>query len=467
MKNLLQINDVFSLKAKTERYDSKIKDWLKSRSQDENKFKDFSHALKQQTQSQHDEVCKNGNSAERSAVKLPQETNKCNKDLCKSTNEVKKTPTVEREIRESSNETVDGDKDIPVEFLEVLSDKNVNFEAYEKKFPLESSLKKTSEDSDGDFLKEISKTEKGDKIEVEEKLPEDQNEKKDFNATLIVSLIVENRQILPEIETEKISLDETKKICENDELIVKDLEVVNEDFQKVQKGKINLEKASVKLVNNTLKDSGASHNFQGIQKQQDVFDKFIQVRNLEFSRNFGINSALNEDKQRGGIVSTKQINSFNVEGLQKHKMPERGVQQSSDVFFKENQETKISSVRIENLNIKQDENIITSKAVVHKYDESRQNYTDTASGVIAAIAEQMDELKRVRRNALNVKIDLENGESLNCQLVVSNENLNVRFSAMAEAFKTQLLNHWDRLKHFAEMRNFNLANPYFVNNLAQ
>ena len=433
MENLLQINDVFSLKAKAERCDSKTKDRLKSRSQEENKFKDFSQALKQQTQTQDEDIGKNVNTLEKSDEKLPQETETVNRGIAS-------------------------------DFLEDVREED----SYgEKKIHLEAILMEDVEDEVENSSKEINKTERGDKAEVEERLSEDQNEKKDFNEPLIVPLIVENRQILPKIEPEKISLEDAEKICENDELRIKDLEVVNEDFQKGQKGKINLGKDFIKIVNNSLKDSVIGNTSHVLQNPQDVFDKFVQVRNLEFSLNIGINSALNEDKTKVGIVSAKQINSFNIEELQKHRIPEHNVQQSSDVFFKENPEIKISSARIENLNIKQDENIITAKAVVQKYDESRQNYTDTASNVIAVIAEQMDELKRVRRNALNVKIDLENGESLNCQLVVSNENLNVRFPSITEAFKTQLLNHWDQLKRFAEMRNFNLSNPYFVNNLAQ
>ena len=301
--------------------------------------------------------------------------------------------------------------------------------------------------------------------QLEDQGSEKERKTKNFTKTVDMPIIIENRKILPEVKQENFS-QAGEDLLINEEIVFENQGIVNDDLQKITKPKINAEINSEKSSVKQGKIPNVNDNVYISQKSSDLVDKFVPVKNLEFPRTIGINSALNEDKVKVGIVSTKQINFFNTEGTHKHSVPEQDIQQALESSSHESTEYRISSSRQDTLVFKQDETIMTPKTIIQKYDEARENYTDTASSIIAAISEQMDELKRIRRNALNVKIDLANGESLNCQLILANENLNVRFPSMAEAFKNQILEHWHQLKQFAEERNFNLSTPFFANPLS-
>ena len=38
----------------------------------------------------------------------------------------------------------------------------------------------------------------------------------------------------------------------------------------------------------------------------------------------------------------------------------------------------------------------------------------------------------------------------------------IRFPALEESFKMQILNHWESLRKFAQTRQLNLAEPHFI-----
>lgn len=83
MENLLQIKDLFSMKAKSQPRDSQTNNWLKTQTSDENKFKDFSKALKQQAHSQEESSYNLKNSTDKNLISskktFKQEENLSNK----------------------------------------------------------------------------------------------------------------------------------------------------------------------------------------------------------------------------------------------------------------------------------------------------------------------------------------------------------------------------------------------------
>lgn len=472
MENLLQIKDLFQGKNKIDSYNVKEDKWLKSQLSREHKFKNFSQALNKQIEPEDFQQKKNQDS-----TLAPEEVNK----IVNSSVETIK-PDVQKQKDDSFEETESLEEsslvipaqpvvhnDMELNAVELCNEEvacnKENLTIEDDKISLEDAecftLKDFNERTDN-LSEKISQKENEAIIIEARNAPINHEEKKNFNEITHIPFVVETQNNFQAVNGEEILTEEDKlsdvmpKAFESEEK-----EVIPQEI----KHKIGLDKKTAKVPVQKIKELVAS-NILTQQKPVNVFDKFAQIKNLDFSRNFGTDHALKNDKIKVGIVSTKQISSFNVEGSQKHRMTEQNVQQALEISSQENAENRISSLRQDTLIFKQEENSTAPKIVIQKYDEARQNYTDSVSGVIAAISEQMEELKRVRRNSLNVKIDLANGESLNCQLVLSKENLNVRFPSMAEAFKTQLLEHWHQLKQFAEERNFNLSTPYFANPLS-
>jgi|GEM_PF-6546425 len=464
MENLLQIKDLFPMKVKSQSTDSKTNNWLKAQTSSENKFKDFSKALKQQSNSHEESSYNLKDSTDKNLIP----TNKTFKQDKNLSNELEKNadqPLFSDHHFENLDENAEVNSSIPLENLNDLCDDNFDLDVEDEKTLWNPVLKDEVKDREVVSPKAFISNKEAVVEHDEDQESEEDRKTNVFAEAVDMPIIVENRQILPEIKPENFS-QENEISPINDENISDKLEVINEDFQKVAKNKAHVENFSAKISMKPGLEPMVSDPVYLAQKSSDIGDKSVQPKNLEFLRTIGTNSALNEDKIKVGIVSTKQINSFNVGNSPKHKTLEQNVQQALETSSHETTEYRVSSSRQDTLTFKQDENTVAPKAIIQKYDEVRENYTDTASNVIAAISEQMDELKRIRRNSLNVKIDLENGESLNCQLIVSKENLNVRFPSMAEAFKTQILEHWHQLKQFAEERNFNLSTPYFANPLS-
>ena len=105
---------------------------------------------------------------------------------------------------------------------------------------------------------------------------------------------------------------------------------------------------------------------------------------------------------------------------------------------------------------------VQPKVVVNTYEAVQQDRIESIQGMIATLEQQMDEMKRTRRNSVIVKVDLENGESLNCQVTLTRSDVAIRFPALEESFKTQILNHWEALRKFAQTRQLNLEEPHFI-----
>ncbi len=446
MDNLLQIKDLIPIKEKTKSSDAKADKWLKSITSNEKNFKNFSQALNEKTHLKDNDLDQSKEAFNR-------------KENLSETVEEDKMPTLYQEnILTFSEENIEKGTENLLEYLTSFNDKELDNKVVVNEFPLKQDLPKEFHKEAIVFSEEIVSQETV--LSCDDKIPEmvlenaAPQEKKNGSEISDIPLVVETRPILHEEENFSIN-ENSNEDNENEEVAIE----ANGDLLKLGKKNTN---NSVSIVSKPSKELMIGNTYYFSQDNPAGFDKFVQTKNLDFLRNIGINSASYKDKEKEGIVSVKQVNSFKVENCQKHTTFEDSRSQELGTPLSENLEHSFSSSRQDSLGIRQEESLVTPRTVVQKYDEIRQNYADSVSGVIAAISDQMDELKRVRRNALNVKVDLENGESLNCQLVVSKDNLDVRFSAIADGLKTQILNHWEQLKRFAEMRNFNLSNPYFI-----
>ena len=190
----------------------------------------------------------------------------------------------------------------------------------------------------------------------------------------------------------------------------------------------------------------------------------IQSTQYEIPRGvFGIKHAQNLGNIEGNFVSKKNV-EIDSSSEQKQSVV---VGKTLAKIFVEEQNQDNGSVKLET-HIKHHNVIdfpVSHKTVQGKYEEGQCNYTDPSNEIIAAIAQQVDTMKRGRRNSVIVKVDLENGESLNCQVALSDSNVEVRFPSLELAFKEQILSHWGQLKQVAAAKNLNLVNPFFNNHL--
>ena len=314
MENLLQIKDLFSMKAKSQPRDSQTNNWLKTQTSDENKFKDFSKALKQQTHS-HEESSYNlkDKNLISSNKTFKQEENLSNK-LGKNEDQ----PLFSDHNVENLNENAEKNSNIPLENLNVLCDNNTALDIADEKTPWNLVLKDEVKDTEDVFPKAFISHKEAVVEQSENQESEEDRKTNVFAEAVDTPIIVENRQILPEIKPEIFSQkNEISPI--NDENISDKLEVINEDFQKVAKNKAHVENFSAKISMKPGLEPMVSDHVYLAQKSSDIGDKSVQPKNLEFLRTIGTNSALNEDKIKVGIVSTKQINSFNVGNSPKHK----------------------------------------------------------------------------------------------------------------------------------------------------
>lgn len=467
MENLSQIGDLFQGKNRIGTYDVKEDKWLKSRSQQENTFKEFSEALNKQINTEDPQQDEKQDSAfvqemvnenfNQSTEITKHELQKQNDDLFKEPENFNGPLSVVPWQPEVSN-TI-GLNDVEYHSKEIFYDKG-RLVLEDDKIHLddtESFVSKNFNEITDNLSEKNSQKENEELVFCDEKIPVIYDENEKFTETEAIPFIIENQNNFQGIKAEETWGHKGRIEFES---------VEEEAIPQEIKRKIGTEKGLAKVSVQKEKEFVASNIITSQHQTVNLLDKFVQIKNLDITRNFGTDHALKSGKIKVGIVSTKQISSFDVERHQKLKIAEQDVQQASDASSNKNAENRILFLRQDNLIFKQEESTTLPKVVMQKYDEVRQNYTDSVNGVIAAISEQVEELKRVRRNSLNVKIDLANGESLNCQLVLSKENLNVRFPTMAEDFKAQIIEHWNQLKHFAKERNFNLLTPFFANPLS-
>lgn len=473
MEKLFQIKDLFPGKNKVEAYNVKEDKWLKTQFHRENMFKDFSQALNKQIKPENFQRKESQDSVFRQK--------EVNRAIDQSVEVIKPEVQKHQKQKDDTLEETENLEESSLVIPVVSNNVELNLVELHKEedfYNKEELVPENDKNSLGDVecfaLKDFNATtdnlsekffqkENENLILDNEKIPVRYEKKEKFTEIHTIPFVVENQNNFQEIKEEETLRDNGRLA----EIMSTEFETLEKDtIPQEIKHKIDLQKESTKVSNQKIKDL-VSNNASTQQKTVNVLDKLAQNKNLDFARNFGTDHAFEKSKTKVGIVSTKRISLVNVAGNQKHRMVEQNFQKALDASSYENDENRTSSSRQDTLIFKQEESITAPKIVIQKYDEARQNYTDSVSGVIAAISEQMEELKRVRRNSLNVKIDLANGESLNCQLILSKENLNVRFPSIAEAFKTQLLERWQQLKQFAEERKFNLSTPFFANSLSQ
>lgn len=204
--------------------------------------------------------------------------------------------------------------------------------------------------------------------------------------------------------------------------------------------------------------SSSTESFLGKPSTSNLFE----FQRFETWNNFGIKSALKGDERKGGFVSPYS-NSLKTS---ENSFPQDPSKTSSGSMVAEVLSQKPDMPFLKNLeqHFEGGEAVSTGvqpKIAVNAYETIQQNHIEDVQGIIATLEQKMDELKRSRRNSATVKIDLENGESLNCHVTLVNSDVTVRFSALEENFKAQILKHWEFLRNFAQIRRLNLSDPYF------
>lgn len=176
----------------------------------------------------------------------------------------------------------------------------------------------------------------------------------------------------------------------------------------------------------------------------------------------GIKPALDRVNSKGMMDSTRQVP---VEPFEKGvKVGSSYRAQIGRIMDEDTGEGNAAKERKYSLHSENEEPTvaIVQKTVSQKYLEAQQNYVSPARNVIEMIAQQLDEIKRAKRNSVLVQIDLENGERLQCRFMFKNNNLDIRFPHVDADFKHQILQHWQELKQAANARQLTLSQPEFL-----
>ena len=210
----------------------------------------------------------------------------------------------------------------------------------------------------------------------------------------------------------------------------------------------------LKLLGNT---HNVSFNDEGELDLSKIFDE------NELRNNIGIKSAPKGDERKGGFVSSlSTVFTESEDPLHRESaISSNGsrvaevLSQKDDIPFSKDSEQLLGG---KDVVLPQ----VQPKVAVNTYERVQQDRLETVQGMIATLEQQMDEMKRARRNSVIVKVDLENGESLNCQVTLTRSDVAIRFPALEESFKMQLLNHWESLRKFAQTRQLNLEEPHFI-----
>lgn len=257
---------------------------------------------------------------------------------------------------------------------------------------------------------------------------------------------------------------ETENVIRTDKAVKEEIALPLETQNENVKANPKIVKPSVVSSKNAGKTSNAIQlpNVPLLESSQNT-NHLLNLQHFEGWNNIGIKSAPRESERKGGFVSSHSPVSKEAEGPLHRDLAISSngsrvaevLSQKADVPFSndtgqnfDNQVTILPTVQ--------------SKVAVNTYETVRQEHAETVQGMIATLEQQMDDLKRTRRNSVIVKVDLENGESLNCQVTLARSDVAIRFPALEESFKMQILNHWESLRKFAQTRQLNLTEPHFI-----
>ena len=190
----------------------------------------------------------------------------------------------------------------------------------------------------------------------------------------------------------------------------------------------------------------------------------VNLQHFDTWNNFGIKSAPRVGDRKGGSVSSVSPALTEVEDPlhRETTISSNGSRVAEVLLQKDDMRYRNDSEQhFEDKEVVLPQQV-QPKTAVNTYEEVQQDHLETVQGMIATLEQKMDEIKRTRRNSVIVKVELENGESLNCQVTLSHADVAIRFPALEESFKMQILNHWESLRKFAQTRQLNLAEPHFI-----
>ena len=273
---------------------------------------------------------------------------------------------------------------------------------------------------------------------------------------------------LRNLATDKIDLPEIKS--ESATTAIPDKATLEEKPQnlegRIEPTKMNLKmgKAIPVIPKNEVKTPAtmptlSTQSFDIIQNASNL----LNLQHFDVRDNIGIKSALKGGERKGGFVSSlSTVLTESEDPLHRESAISSNGSRVAEVLSQKN-DTPFPDDLEQHFESK--EAVLPQvqpKVVVNTYEAVQQDRIESIQGMIATLEQQMDEMKRTRRNSVIVKVDLENGESLNCQVTLTRSDVAIRFPALEESFKTQILNHWEALRKFAQTRQLNLEEPHFI-----
>lgn len=206
---------------------------------------------------------------------------------------------------------------------------------------------------------------------------------------------------------------------------------------------------------------GQHSNYPASESDQNLND-ILNIQHRDIKGWVGIKSALKGSDRKDEIVSlhTNIVTAADNLSAQDPINASNG-SKAAEIL---SQKSEVSSADDKDRNFENNENIlpmIQHKSMITKYETVEQNSIENIQGMIATLEQQMETLKRTKRNSVILKVDLVNGESFNCQVTLSHAEIAIRFPALEENFKAQILNHWESLKQFAQKHQLRLSDPHF------
>lgn len=273
---------------------------------------------------------------------------------------------------------------------------------------------------------------------------------------------------LPSSITEKkdllVAKPETLNTTDIDKAVEEKATLLSENQNENVKTNPKALKATLSPHKNGAKTSGRVQlpNIQSFDSLQNT-GNLLNIQHFDGWNNIGIKSAPKGGERKGGFVSSHLPVSTEAEGPLHRDLAISSngsrvaevLSQKTDMPLSNNSEQHLDG-QVTVLPT------VQPKVAVNTYETVRQEHAETVQGMIATLEQQMDDLKRTRRNSVIVKVDLENGESLNCQVTLARSDVAIRFPALEESFKMQILNHWESLRRFAQTRQLNLSEPHFI-----
>ena len=203
------------------------------------------------------------------------------------------------------------------------------------------------------------------------------------------------------------------------------------------------------------KTAGTNAFYEKIEKNANL-DSFAEHNGTKFAK-YNFNTRIEDIKKMNYSDDGKNMSKDNARDFSESRnssFAERTHAFSKTPSFSEN---KLNSIlqTYESVHVKH------SSASHQPNEGTTTSYVDTVRGAIPAIINQIDELKKYRNKSLPLKIDLSDGQTIECRMSILDNTLSIQFDEMDTDLMSSLKDGWHWLSSEAAKRHINLKKPAF------